>query len=116
MRPLLLIAFLPLFFPFSVSADYYRYFDKNGVPHYVDTVRKVPKVYHDHVIYLITPESTSEDADLKKPVSVVLEKKIELGAEYGTLMKEREELLESFRKWEEKFKAWEIKKTARHKN
>ena len=116
MRPLLLIVFLPLLFPFSVSADYYRYVDENGVPRYVDTMRKVPKVYQDQVVYQIIPTSTGKNTDTQKPMGALLKKKMELDDEYTVLMKEKEGLLESIREWEEKYKAWENKKSALDNN
>ena len=114
MRPLLLIVFLPLLFPFSVSADYYRYVDENGVPRYVDTIGKVPKVYQDQVVHHILPTSNVKDAVAQKPIGDVLKKKMEPDPdeEHTALMKEKEELLESIREWEEKYKAWENKKSA----
>ena len=116
MRPLLLIVFLPLLFPFSVSADYYRYVDENGVPRYVDTMGKVPKVYQDQVVYQIMPTSTGKDTEAQTPMSALLKKKMELDEEHAALLKEKEELLESIRQWEEKYKAWENKKSALDKN
>ena len=112
MRPLLLIVFLSLLFPFSVSADYYRYVDENGVPRYVDTIGKVPKVYQDQVVHHILPTSNVKDAVAQKPMGDLLKKKMEPDEEHTALMKEKEELLESIREWEEKYKAWENKKAA----
>ena len=116
MRPLLLIVFLSLLFPFSVSAGYYRYVNENGVPCYVDTIGKVPKVYQDQVVYQFMPTSTGKDTDAQKPMGALLKKKMELDDEYTVLMKEKEGLLESIRGWEEKFKTWESKKSALDKN
>ena len=112
MRTLLLIVFLSLLFPFSVSADYYRYVDENGVPRYVDTIGKVPKVYQDQVVHHILPTSNVKDAVAQKPMGDLLKKKIVLDEEHTALMKEKKELLESIREWEEKYKAWENKKSA----
>ena len=112
MRPLLLIVFLSLLFPFSVSADYYRYVDENGVPHYVDTMKKIPKAYQGQILYHILPTSNFKDAVAQKPMGDLLKKKMEPDEEHTALMKEKEELLESIREWEEKYKAWENKKSA----
>jgi hypothetical protein len=106
--------FLSLLFPFSVSADYYRYVDENGVPRYVDTMGKVPKVYQDQVVHHILPTSNVKDAVAQKPMGDLL--KMELDEEHTALLKEKEELLESIREWEEKYKAWENKKSALDKN
>ena len=108
--------FLSLLFPVSVSADYYRYVDENGVPRYVDTIGKVPKVYQDQVVHHILPTSNVKDAVAQKPMGALLKKKMELDDEYTVLMKEKEGLLESIRGWEEKFKTWESKKSALDKN
>ena len=116
MRPLLLIVFLPLLFPFSVSADYYRYVDENGVLRYVDTLSKVPEAYKNQVARHVVPTSAVKDTDAPKPMGALLKKKMELDEENVALMKEKEELLESIREWEEKYKAWENKKSALDKN
>jgi len=108
--------FLSLLFPFSVSADYYRYIDENGVPRYVDTIRKVPKVYQDQVVYQIVHTRTGKETDAQKPMGDLLKKKMELDDEYTALMKEKEGLLEAIREWEEKYKAWENKKSALDNN
>jgi len=116
MRPPLLIVSLPLLFPFSVSADYYRYVDENGVPCYVDTLRKVPKVYQGQVVYQFMSTSIGKDTDAQKPMGALLKKKMELDDEYTVLIKEKEGLLESIREWEEKYKTWENKKSSSDKN
>ena len=116
MRLFLLIVFLPLLFPFSVLGDYYRYVDENGISRYVDTMRKVPKAYQDQVVHHILPTSTVKHAAAEKPMGDLLKKKMELDDEYTVLMKEKEGLLESIREWEEKYKAWENKKSALDKN
>ena len=112
MRRLLLIVFLPLLFPFSVSADYYRYVDENGVPRYVDTIRKVPTAYQNRVVFYVLPTSNVKAPDAQKPMGDLLKKTMELDEEYTALMKEKEGLLEAIRAWEEKYKAWENKKSA----
>lgn len=56
MRTYIFLIFLLLVFPFSVSADYYRYVDENGFRHYVDTMKKVPKAYQDTTVHYIVPK------------------------------------------------------------
>ena len=112
MRPLLFTVFISLLFPLSVSADYYRYVDEHGVPRYVDTIGKVPKSYQDQVVYQIVPTNTGNYPEAQKPMGDLLKKKLELDDEYTALMKEKEKLLEAIRVWEEKYKAWENKKSA----
>ena len=113
MRPLLFVTvFISLLFPLSILADYYRYVDEHGVHRYVDTIGKVPKAYQDQVVYQIVPTNTGNIPDAQKPMADLLKKKMELDDEYTILMKEKEELLETIRVWEQKYKAWENKKSA----
>ena len=112
MRTLLLIGFLAMLFPVSVSADYYRYVDENGIPRYVDTLSKVPDAYKSQVARHIVPTSAVKDTDTQKSLGDLFKKKMELDEEYTALMKEKEAILESIRHWEEKYKAWENKKSA----
>jgi hypothetical protein len=46
--------------PITVSADYYKYVDKNGGIHYVDDMSKVPEEYQNDVHRHIVPESSAE--------------------------------------------------------
>ena len=112
MRKFLLLGLLPLLFPVSVSADYYRYVDKDGIPRYVDTMKKVPKAYQNQAVYQILPTSAVKEKVAPKPTANLSKEKMELDKEYTALMKEKEALMEAIRKWEEKYKAWEIKKSA----
>ena len=111
MRTLLLIVFLPLLFPVSGSADYYRYVDKNGIVRYVDTMSKVPKAYQDQVVYHVMPKGGVKWKG-KSQQNALLKKKMGIDEEHAVLLKEKKELLESVRQWEEKYKAWENKKSA----
>jgi len=112
MRTLILMVFLTLIFPFSVSADYYRYVDENGVPRYVDSMMKVPKAYHNRVVFHVLQTGNVKGAVGQKSMGDLTNKKMELDEEHTALMKEKEELLKSIRAWEEKYKAWENKNSA----
>ena len=115
MRPLLFIVFLSLLFPISVSADYYKYVDENGIIRYVDIMNKVPEAYKDRVVHHIVPTNAVKDTDVQKPMGILLKKKVELDEEYAALMKQKEDLLELIQEWEEKYKAWENKNSAMDK-
>jgi hypothetical protein len=106
------MVFLTLIFPFSVSADYYRYVDEKGVPRYVDSMMKVPKAYHNQVVFHVLPTGNVNVTVGQKSMGDLTNKKMELDEEYTALMKEKEELLKSIREWEKKYRAWENKKTA----
>ena len=170
----LLIWLLTLLSPDLVSADYYRYVDENGTPHYVDSMSKVPEEYQDRVVREVVPkaeetlpedvvpdtnaqipdeakealnkpnvlerrEKAKQEAEEKKRQEALLEEKKKLDEEYAALMKERDEITASKEEWskryktrkrkgmtrkklkeldimelewEEKYKAWEIKKSA----
>ena len=62
MKNLRSLCFFLVLFPITVSADYYKYVDKNGGVHYVDDMSKVPEEYQDDVHRHIVPESDGESA------------------------------------------------------
>jgi hypothetical protein len=112
MRTFLLIGLIALLFPVSGSADYYRYVDDNGIPRYVDTLSKVPDAYKNQVARHTVPTSAAQDENTQKSPGDLFKKRMEQDEEYTALMKEKEAILESIRHWEEKYKAWENKKSA----
>jgi hypothetical protein len=150
MRMLLLIVLLSLLIPFSISADMYKYVDKNGIAHFTDDMSKVPEAYQNQVVRHAVPkynENIQEDAvkdpnaqipkvvkeTLKKENSegekkksqpdaianknqkALLKEKVELDEEYAALMKEKGEISESIREWSKRYKTRRRKGVARKK-
>ena len=60
MKNFRLLWFFLVLLPITVSADYYKYVDKNGGVHYVDDMSKVPEEYQNDVHRHISPESNGE--------------------------------------------------------
>ena len=60
MKNLRLLWFFLVLLPITVSADYYKYVDKNGGVHYVDDMSKVPEEYQNDVYRHMLPESDGE--------------------------------------------------------
>ena len=60
MKNLRLLCFFLVLFPIAVSADYYKYVDKNGGIHYVDDMSMVPEEYQNDVHPQVLPESDGE--------------------------------------------------------
>jgi hypothetical protein len=73
---------------------------------------KVPEAYRDQVVYKKLSTNIIKDVSARKPMGSLLKQQMELDEEYAGLIKEKEVLLESIRKWEEKYQVWENKKSA----
>jgi len=137
MKNFRLLWFFLVLLPITVSADYYKYVDKNGGVHYVDDMSKVPEEYQTDVHPYLLPESDGESGpdssgntgskiprDVQKTFqkegiepskSVLSKRRNELEEEYASLMKEKEILSESIREWSKRYKTRSRKSVARAK-
>ncbi len=60
MKNIRLLWFFLVLLPVAVSADYYKYVDKDGGVHYVDDMSKVPEEYQNDVHRHMVPESDGD--------------------------------------------------------
>ncbi len=150
MRMLLLIVLLSLLIPFPISADIYKYVDKNGIAHFTDDMSKVPEAYQNQVVRHAVPKDdvnlqkdavkdsnaqipnvvketlkkessegekkkSQPDAIANKNQKALLKEKVELEEEYAALMKEKGEISESIQEWSKRYKTRRRKGVARKK-